>query len=73
MAKEVTLTIDGREITAAEGTLIVNAARQYGIDIPVFCYHPKMEPVGMCRMCLVEIDRAAYPRGERRGQDPVRA
>jgi NADH-quinone oxidoreductase subunit G len=69
MAKDVTLTIDGREITVAEGTLIVNAARQFGIDIPVFCYHPKMEPVGMCRMCLVEIGRPVIDRAT--GQ-PVR-
>ena len=69
MPKDVTLTIDGREITVAEGTLIVNAARQFGIDIPVFCYHPKMEPVGMCRMCLVEIGRPVIDRAT--GQ-PVR-
>ncbi len=62
MPKEVTLTIDGQEITVPEGTLIVNAARQFGIDIPVFCYHPKMEPVGMCRMCLVEIGRPVIDR-----------
>src|SRR5450759_1882014 len=62
MPKLVTLTIDGQEITVPEGTLIVNAARQFGIDIPVFCYHPKMEPVGMCRMCLVEIGRPVIDR-----------
>ncbi len=38
-----------------KGTLVVDAAKRVDIDIPVFCYHPKMEPVGMCRMCLVEI------------------
>lgn len=62
MAKEVTLTIDGRQATVPEGTLIVNAAKMIGIDIPVFCYHPKMEPVGMCRMCLVEIGRPVRNR-----------
>jgi NADH-quinone oxidoreductase subunit G len=62
MQKQVTLTIDGREVTVPEGTLIVDAAKQLGIDIPVFCYHPKMEPVGMCRMCLVEIGRPAIDR-----------
>ena len=51
----VTLTIDGVEISVPSGTLIVDAAKRIDIDIPVFCYHPKMEPVGMCRMCLVEV------------------
>ncbi|MFW6062966.1 MAG: NADH-quinone oxidoreductase subunit NuoG [Chloroflexota bacterium] len=55
MADLVTLTIDGVEVTVPTGTLVVDAAKRVDIDIPVFCYHPKMEPVGMCRMCLVEI------------------
>jgi NADH-quinone oxidoreductase subunit G len=58
----VSLTIDGKQVTVPEGTLIVNAAKQVGIDIPVFCYHPKMEPVGMCRQCLVEIGRPVVDR-----------
>jgi NADH-quinone oxidoreductase subunit G len=62
MGKTVTLTIYGKEVTAPEGTLIVNAAKMAGVDVPVFCYHPKMEPVGMCRMCLVEIGRPARDR-----------
>lgn len=62
MAKMVTLKIDGVQVTVPEGTLIVNAAKKVGIDIPVFCYHPKMEPVGMCRMCLVEIGRPVIDR-----------
>jgi NADH-quinone oxidoreductase subunit G len=62
MAKLVTLTIDGQTVSVPEGTLIVDAAKQIGIDIPVFCYHPKMEPVGMCRMCLVDIGRPAIDR-----------
>ena len=60
--KMVNLTIDGKTVTVPEGTLIVNAAKKVGIDIPVFCYHPKMEPVGMCRMCLVEIGRPVIDR-----------
>src|SRR5574341_2376332 len=47
---------------APEGVLVVDAAKLAGIDIPVFCYHPKMEPVGMCRMCLVEIGRPMLDR-----------
>jgi len=62
MAKLVTVTIDGQQVQVPEGTLVVNAARKIGIDIPVFCYHPKMEPVGMCRMCLVEIGRPVIDR-----------
>ena len=62
MTKLVTLTIDKTQVTVPEGTLVVDAAKQAGIDIPVFCYHPKMEPVGMCRMCLVEIGRPMIDR-----------
>ena len=62
MAKMVSLTIDGKSVTIAAGTLIVNAAKQVGIDIPVFCYHPKMEPVGMCRQCMVEVGRPVVDR-----------
>ena len=62
MAKMVSLTIDGLPVTVQAGTLVVNAAKQVGIDIPVFCYHPKMEPVGMCRQCLVEVGRPVIDR-----------
>ena len=51
----VTLTIDENEIMVPQGTLLVDAAKLHGTDVPVFCYHPKLEPVGMCRMCLVEV------------------
>ena len=53
----VTLTINGVLVTTTKGTLLVEAARQAGIDIPVFCYHPKLKPVGACRMCLVEVEK----------------
>ena len=62
MSKQITLTIDGQQVTVPAGTLIVDAAKRIGIDIPVFCYHPKMEPVGMCRMCLVDIGRPVRDR-----------
>jgi len=58
----VTLTIDDQQVTVPKGTLIVEAARQIGIEIPVFCYHPKLEPVGMCRMCLVTVGTPAVDR-----------
>ncbi len=49
------VTIDHQVVDVPNGTLVVEAAKQVGIEIPVFCYHPKLQPVGMCRMCLVEI------------------
>lgn len=55
MSDLVTLTIDGVELSVPKGTLVADAAKRIGNDIPVFCYHPKLRPVGMCRMCLVEI------------------
>ncbi len=62
MSELVTLTIDDIEVSVPAGTLVVNAAKRAGIEIPVFCYHPKMEPVGMCRMCLVDIGRPVRDR-----------
>jgi NADH-quinone oxidoreductase subunit G len=62
MSDLVTLTIDGIEVTVPSGTLVVDAAKKIGVEIPVFCYHPKLEPVGMCRMCLVSIGRPARDR-----------
>ncbi|HET6917670.1 MAG TPA: NADH-quinone oxidoreductase subunit NuoG [Acidimicrobiales bacterium] len=56
----VTVTIDGREVQAPAGQWIIQAADDAGIYIPRFCYHPRMKPVGMCRMCLVEVEG---PRG----------
>jgi NADH-quinone oxidoreductase subunit G len=51
----VTLTIDGQSVSVPRGTLIVEAAKRVAIEVPVFCYHHKMDPVGACRLCLVEI------------------
>ena len=51
----VTLTIDGQTVTVPSGTLIVEAAKKVSVEIPVFCYHHKLDPVGACRLCLVEI------------------
>jgi len=52
----VTLTIDGKEVTVPQGTLIIRAAEQLGIEIPRFCDHPLLEPVGACRQCYVEVE-----------------
>jgi len=58
----VTLTIDGREVSVPPGSTVLHAAEKLGIDIPTFCYSPKMDPLGACRMCLVSIERAkGYP------------
>jgi NADH-quinone oxidoreductase subunit G len=62
MTNQVTLTIDGKQVTVPAGIGVVDAAKMVGIDIPVFCHHPKLEPVGMCRMCLVEIGRPMRDR-----------
>ncbi|MBD2759724.1 NADH-quinone oxidoreductase subunit G [Yimella sp. cx-573] len=51
----VTLTIDGVEVTAPKGALVIRAAEQVGIQIPRFCDHPLLDPVGACRQCLVEV------------------
>jgi formate dehydrogenase alpha subunit len=53
----VTLTIDGKQVTVEEGTTILKAAEKLGIEIPTFCYHDKLEAVGACRMCLVEVEK----------------
>jgi NADH-quinone oxidoreductase subunit G len=55
-SQDVTLTIDGKELTVPAGTLIIRAAEQLGIEIPRFCDHPLLEPVGACRQCYVEVE-----------------
>src|SRR5690349_1562266 len=55
--RDVTFSIDGREVTAPENAMLVDAAKLGDVEIPVFCYEPKLgQPVGACRMCLVEIE-----------------
>src|SRR3978361_2056024 len=55
--KMVTLTIDGQEVEAPENAMLVDGAKVGEREIPVFCYEPKLgNPVGACRMCLVEIE-----------------
>jgi len=57
----VTVKVDGVEVSAAKGELVIDAAERAGVYIPRFCYHPRMKPVGMCRQCLVEIDTGRGP------------
>jgi NADH-quinone oxidoreductase subunit G len=57
----VTLTIDGAEISVPKGTLVIRAAELMGVQIPRFCDHPLLEPVGACRQCLVEVEGQRKP------------
>jgi NADH-quinone oxidoreductase subunit G len=60
--KLVALTIDGTEVSVPEGTLVIRAAELIGVQIPRFCDHPLLEPVGACRQCLVEVPDAGNGR-----------
>ncbi len=53
--KLVTCTINGKQVTVPDGTLVIEAARVNGIDIPNFCYEPSLRPFGSCRMCMIEV------------------
>jgi NADH-quinone oxidoreductase subunit G len=69
--REVTITIDGREVAAVEGEMLHDAARKGDVEIPYFCYEPKLgDPVGACRMCLVEIE--GIPKLQTSCSTPVR-
>lgn len=59
----ITLTIDGVEVSVPTGTLVIRAAELIGVEIPRFCDHPLLEPVGACRQCMVEIPDAGNGRG----------
>ena len=62
MADLINVYIDEVLVQVPKGTVIVDAAKRVNVDIPVFCYHPKLKPVGMCRMCLVEVGRRKIDR-----------
>jgi NADH-quinone oxidoreductase subunit G len=57
----VHLTIDGIPVEVPPGTLVWAAAQKAGIEIPIYCYHPRMPPLGACRMCFVEIEKMPKP------------
>ena len=72
---EVTLTIDGIEVSVPKNTLVIRAAEQIGVQIPRFCDHPLLAPVGACRQCLVEVPDARQrprrcPSRRRRARSP---
>ncbi len=62
LVKTVTLTIDDVEVTVPEGTLVIRAAENMGVQIPRFCDHPLLDPIGACRQCLVEVPDAGNGR-----------
>jgi NADH-quinone oxidoreductase subunit G len=69
--REITIVVDGVEMRAAEGAMLVDAAKQGDVEVPVFCYEPKLGgPVGACRMCLVEIE--GIPKLQTACSTPVR-
>jgi len=55
----ITLTIDDKEISVPKGTTVYQAAKNMGIELPIFCYQDRMPPFGACRVCLVEVDKMA--------------
>lgn len=68
----VTVTVDGREIAVPKGTNMIEAARLAGVDVPHYCYHPKLTVVGNCRMCLVEMGMPAVdPATKQPVMDPA--
>jgi len=73
LVEMITVVIDGFEVTVPKGTLVIRAAEQLGIQIPRFCDHPLLEPVGACRQCLVEIEinGRAFPKPQASCTIPV--
>ena len=57
----VEITVDGQTVAAVPGEMLIEACERNGTYIPRFCYHPRMSPVGMCRMCLVDVDTGRGP------------
>ena len=54
---DVTITVDGKKVTAPAGTLLIEACKHVGIEVPSFCYYPGLSLQAACRMCLVEIEK----------------
>jgi NADH-quinone oxidoreductase subunit G len=73
IVEQITLVIDGFDVTVPKGTLVIRAAEKLGIQIPRFCDHPLLDPVGACRQCLVEIEinGRAFPKPQASCTIPV--
>src|SRR5436305_11340253 len=54
---DVTITVDGKKVTAPAGTLLIEACKSAGVEVPAFCYYPGLSVQGACRMCLVRIEK----------------
>src|SRR5215210_4915121 len=61
VATVVSFTLDGREVSAPEGELLVHAAARYGVFIPTLCHDDKLDPYGGCRMCVVAVEGSPRP------------
>lgn len=61
MTEKITFTVDGKKLEGKQGQLLIEACEDSGVHIPRFCWHKRLDPVGMCRMCLVEVET---PRGK---------
>ena len=54
---DVNITVDGKKVTAPAGTLLIEACKTVGIEVPSFCYYPNLSLQGACRMCLVKVEK----------------
>ena len=61
MSDPISITVNGTPVETTAGALVIDACEKAGVYIPRFCYHPRMSSVGMCRMCLVNIDTGRGP------------
>ena len=63
MSEQIRLTIDGHEVDVPAGTSVWEAAQSLGIDVPAICHTPELDPVGVCRMCVVDVGERVLARG----------
>lgn len=67
---DVELTVDGKTVRVPEGATLLDATKQVGVDVPVLCYHETLEPIGACRVCVVEVEgsRVLQPACQRKAE-----
>ena len=66
MSDMIAITLDGRDVSVPKGTTIFDAARMNGIAIPTLCHQQNQTPVGVCRVCVVDVGARVYPASSRR-------